>query len=318
MYRILVLGGTGFIGRSVCQRLVERSGGAGGRIKVPTRRPSRAGHIQLLPTVEVIAADIHDDAQLARLVAGRDVVINLVGILHGSAAEFQRVHVDLPARLARACRAAGVRRIVHVSALGADAAAPSNYLRSKAGGEAALRDAGLALTVFRPSVVFGEQDRFINLFARLQAILLVMPLAGADARFQPVWVEDVAAAIVRSLDMPATIGQVIECAGPTVCSLRDLVSAAGRWSGHPRPIIALPEALARAQAALMGLLPGTPLLSRDNLDSMKVPSVASANAPGLASLGITASSLETVMRPLLERRAGVQRLEPWRAQARRL
>jgi NADH dehydrogenase len=149
-------------------------------------------------------------------------------------------------------------------------------------------------------------------------MFLVMPLAGADARFQPVWVEDVAAGIVRSLDMPATIGQVIECTGPTVCSLRELVGAAGRWSGHPRRIIALPDALARVQAALMGLLPGTPLLSRDNLDSMKVPSVASGKAPGLASLGITPSSLETVMRPLLERRAGVQRLEPWRAQARRL
>jgi NADH dehydrogenase len=166
--------------------------------------------------------------------------------------------------------------------------------------------------------MFGARDRFLNLFARLSRFAPVIALAGADARFQPVWVDDVAAAIVRSLDTPSTIGQVLECAGPTVCTLKDLVSAAGRWSGHPRHIIPLPDALGRVQAAMLELLPGTPLLSRDNLDSMKVPNVASGKAPGLDSLGIHPSSLETVMRPLLERRSGVQRLEPWRAQARRL
>jgi uncharacterized protein YbjT (DUF2867 family) len=317
MQKLLVLGGTGFIGRSVCEKLVERSGGAGGRIRVPTRHVGRAGHIQLLPTIEVMAADVHDDAQLATLVAGRDAVINLVGILHGSAADFQRIHVDLPARLARACRAAGVRRIVHVSAIGADAAAPSSYLRSKAGGEAALSASNLDLTLLRPSVVFGEQDRFINLFARLQRVFPLMPLAGADARFQPVWVEDVAAAIVRSLDLRPAIGAPIECAGPTVYTLKELAALAGRWSGHPRPVIALPDALGRVQAAFLELLPGTPLMSRDNLASMKVASVTSGSAPGLTSLGIIPTSVETIMRPLLERRAGVQRLEPWRAQARR-
>jgi len=317
MNNILVLGGTGFVGRSVCEQLVERGGGGGGRITVPTRRPSRAGHIQMLPTVELPLADLYDDAQLARLVAGRDAVINLVGELHGSEADFQRVHVDLPARLARACRVASVARVLHVSSIGAAADAPSKYLRSKAAGEAALRDAGLALTLFRPSVMFGEHDRFINLFARLQSIFPMMPLAGAGARFQPVWVEDVATAIVRALDTPGTIGHVIECVGPQVLTLKELVTLAGRWSGHARPVLALPDALGRVQATMMEWLPGVPLMSRDNLDSMKVDNVASGTLPGLASLGIAPRSIDTVMAPLLSGRAGPARLEPWRALARR-
>jgi len=219
MYNILVLGGTGFVGRSVCEKLVERSGGGEGPIQVPTHRPSRAGHIQTLPTVEVDAADVHDNVQLARLVAGRDAVINLVGILHGSEADFQRAHVDLPKRLARSCEDAGVYRVLHVSALGADAHAPSKYLRSKAAGEAALRKAQLDVTVFRPSVMFGEHDHFMNLFAKLQDVLPVMPLAGADARFQPVWVDNVATAIVRALDLPSSSRETIECTGPTVYTL---------------------------------------------------------------------------------------------------
>lgn len=317
MNRILVVGGSGFIGRSVCEKLVERSGGGGGRIKVPSRRPQRARELAVLPTVEVMRADIHDDAQLARLVARCDAVINLVGILHGSQAEFERAHVELPARLARACRAAGVRRIVHVSALGADSAAPSKYLRSKAAGEAAWRASWVEPTIVRPSVVFGERDRFINLFARLQRAFPVLPLAAADARFQPVWVEDLAAAIVRTLDMHSAAGQTYEAAGPTVCTLRELVQMAGLWSGHPRKVVALPDALARLQATLFELLPGQPLISRDNLDSMKVPNVASGSAFGLAALGIRPVALDTVMRPLLEQRAGVQRLRPLRAHARR-
>ncbi|HMC17284.1 MAG TPA: complex I NDUFA9 subunit family protein [Albitalea sp.] len=317
MNRILVLGGTGFIGRSVCEKLVERNGGGGGRIKVATRRPMRAGDLWALPTVEVIRADVHDDTQLARLVARCDAVINLVGILHGSEAEFQRAHVELPTRLAKACRGAGVRRIVHVSAIGADSAAPSKYLRSKAAGEAALRQSGVELTLLRPSVVFGERDRFINLFARLQRRFPVLPLACADARFQPVWVEDLASAIAHTLDMPAAAGQLYELAGPTVYTLRELVQRAGAWSGHPRKVIALPDVLARIQAALFEMLPGRPLISRDNLDSMKVPNVVSGTAPGLAALGITPVALETVMRPVLEHRAGMQRLQPLRAHARR-
>ena len=290
----LILGGTGFVGRSVCEKLVERSGGgADGRIRVATRRFPRARHLQLLPTVEVACGDIHDDAALARMLRDTDAVINLVAILHGSEAEFERVHVRLPARLAAACKAAGVRRVIHVSALGAELDAPSRYLRSKARGEAALRAASLDLTVLRPSVIFGERDRFLNLFASLQSIFPVMPLAGAEARFQPVWVDDVASAIVAALDDPTTIGMTIECCGPRVYTLEELVRAAGVWSGSRRPVFALPVVLGRLQAFLMEMLPGTPLMSRDNIDSMRVANVASGKLPGLERLGIEPTPLET-------------------------
>lgn len=314
---VLLLGGTGFVGRSVCEKLVERAGGGGGPITVPTRRVSHGRHIQPLPTVELVPADVHDDAQLDRLVRGRDAVINLIAILHGSDAQFQRVHVDLPRRLGRACSAAGVKRIVHVSALGADAAAPSRYLRSKAAGEQALRHDAVELTVLRPSVMFGEHDRLINRFAALNRLFPVIPLACADARFQPAWVDDVASAIVRCLDRPDSIGRTFECVGPRVCTLRELVEFAGRWSGHPRRVIPLPEPLGRLQALLLEMLPGEPLMSRDNLDSMKVPSVAGGTLPGLQQLGITPHSLEAVMPMLLGLHSGYARMQHWRALARR-
>ena len=317
MNNILVLGGSGFVGRSLCERLVERSGGAGGRIVVPSRRPARAKHIQLLPTVQVMPADVFDERQLAQLVAGCDAVVNLVAILHGSEAEFQRAHVELPRKLAAACASAGVRRLVHVSALGAAASAPSRYQRSKAAGERVLDTAGLDLTVLRPSVIFGEHDSFLNLFAALQAVFPVMPLAGAQARFQPVWVEDVAAAIVRCVDDAASIGQTFECTGPQTLTLKELVQLAGTWSGHERPVIGLPMGLGRLQAAAMEMLPGVPLMSRDNVDSMQVDNVASGQLPGLDKLGITPAALDSVMRLVLGRREGPARLEPLRARAGR-
>ena len=317
MSNVLILGGTGFVGRSVCEKLVERSGGAGGRITVPSRRPQRAQHLRTLPTVELVQADVHHNAELAQLVVGCDVVINLIAILHGGEADFQRVHVDLPRNLAAACRSGGVKRVVHVSALGAAADAPSKYLRSKAAGEAALRAAGLELTVLRPSVIFGEHDRFLNLFASLQAVAPVMPLAGAAARFQPVWVEDVAAAIVAAIDDRSSIGQTVECGGPTVYTLEQLARFAGRCAGHERPVLALPDAIARLQAGVMGWLPGEPLMSGDNLDSMRVPNVLTGDVPGLEALGIQPASMESVMTPLLAGRAGVARLEPLRARAHR-
>ena len=317
MSNFLVLGATGFVGRSVCEKLVERSGGADGRIRVATRRFPRARHLQLLPTVEIACGDIHDDAALARMLRDTDAVINLVAILHGSTAEFERVHVRLPARLADACRAAGVKRVIHVSALGAAQDAPSKYLRSKARGEAALRAAGLDLTVLRPSVIFGERDRFLNLFASLQSIFPVLPLAGAAARFQPVWVDDVATAIARCIDDPSTVGLTVECCGPRVYTLKELAEAAGKWSGSPRPVLPLPAVLGRLQAALMELLPGRTLMSRDNVDSMRIASVASGKLPGLDRLGIETTPLESVAPRYLGHVFGEARLEAWRARARR-
>lgn len=311
--RLLILGGTGFVGRSLCDLLVERSGGSGAELLLPSRHPERAKHLQLLPTVLLASADVHDEAQLAALLRGCGAVVNLVAILHGSAAAFERAHVTLPQTLARACATAGVRRVLHISALGAGSGAPSHYLRSKTAGEAALRAAGLDLTILRPSVIFGEHDRFLNLFAALQAVFPVLPLAGAGARFQPVWVQDVAAACVRCLDDDATIGQTYELAGPQIFTLRELVQAAGRWSHHRRPVIALPDALGRLQATLMELLPGAPLMSRDNLDSMQVPNVAGGALPGLAALGITPATLDSVAPGYLAPGRGVARLDRWRA-----
>ena len=317
MNNILVFGGTGFVGRAVCERLDERSGGGGGRVIVPTRRLGHGAGVRSLPTLELVEADVHDDAALAQLLARADAVVNLVAILHGSRADFERVHVELPRRLARACAGADVRRLVQVSALGVGPNSPSNYLRSKTEGEAVLQAAGLDLTLLRPSVIFGAEDQFLNVFAKLQSLAPVIPLAGSGARFQPVWVEDVASAIVSCLDQPATIGQSYELVGPKAYTLSELVRLAGRWSGNERPQIPLPEFVGRLQAAFMELLPGTPLMSRDNVDSMRVPNVATGKLPGLEALGITATALEAIAPGYLGSESGRARLERWRARAGR-
>jgi uncharacterized protein YbjT (DUF2867 family) len=310
---IVVLGGTGFVGQALCEQLVQRSGGGGGRIVVPTRRWRRGIAVQSLPTVELVPANVHDQQQLAQVLAGADAVVNLVAILHGKPATFEQVHVDLPRRLVAACAAAGVRRVVHVSALGVGPDAPSNYLRSKTAGEALMLASGLDVTVLRPSVIFGAGDRFLNLFAQLQAVFPVLPLAAAGAQFQPVWVGDIAAAIVHCLDHDASIGQIYECAGPQVMTLAGLVQLAGRCSGHPRPVIPLPGVIGRLQALLMEWAPGEPLMSRDNLDSMRRPNVASGKLPGLSALGIDAASLDAIAPAYLGQRQGTARLERWRA-----
>lgn len=312
--RIAVLGGTGFVGRAVCERLVRRS--AGGAVVVPTRRAIHADSVRALPTVDVRVADVHDDAALRSVLEGCDTVINLVAILHGSAAAFEQVHVALPRRLAAACAQLGIRRVVHVSALGVGEGT-SRYLQSKTEGETVLRNAGLDLTILRPSVMFGAQDRLLNLFARLQAFTPIVPLACSDARFQPVWVEDVAEALVRCIDTPATIGQTIECAGPEVCTLAELVRLAGRWSGHERPILPLPRTLGRLQALAMEWLPGEPLMSRDNLDSMQVPNVAGGVLPGLDWLGVQPASLAQIAPGYLGHHDGRAQLDALRARAQR-
>ena len=306
MKKTLVLGGTGFVGSHVCQQLAALPL----RITLPTRRPENAKHLKILPTVDVLTADVHDEAELTRLVAGHDAVVNLVAILHGSEAAFNHAHVALPQKLARACQAAGVRRVVHVSALGAALDGPSMYQRSKARGERALglgaqagvqagaRPGALDLTVLRPSVIFGAEDKFLNVFAKLQRIFPVIPLAGADTRFQPVWVGDVAQAIVHCLQHPATAGQIFDLCGPDVMTLKQLVEFSGKASGirhgQGRPVFGLPMALGRIQAALMSLAPGEPLMSRDNLDSMAVDNVSDGRLPGFAAMGITPASVQAV------------------------
>ena len=294
MKKILILGGSGFVGRQLCEKLVEAQCSA----TVVTRRRVNARHLLVLPMVEVVEVNPHDSAALAPVLAGHDAVVNLVAILHGSEAAFEKAHVQLPQALLRACEASGVRRVVHVSALGASLTSASKYQRSKAQGEAVLMASELDVTVLRPSVIFGAQDQFLNTFARLQQFFPVIPLAGSQARFQPVWVEDVASALLRCLQDSSTIGQIFEICGPDVFTLRQLVELAGRCAGinggQGRPVLALPAPLARLQAALMELAPGEPLLSRDNLDAMKTDNVATGWLPGLQALGIKPAALGAI------------------------
>ncbi|MDQ3060444.1 MAG: complex I NDUFA9 subunit family protein [Pseudomonadota bacterium] len=294
MNKVLILGGTGFVGTHVCEKLNQRSCST----TVATRHSANARHLQPMPMVEVLEADVHDPAALAELVAGHDAVVNLVAILHGSEAAFEKTHVQLPQKLVQACQASGVRRIVHISALGASLESASMYQRTKARGEAVLRGSGLDVTLLRPSVMFGAEDKFLNAFARLQAMFPVIPLAASSARFQPVWVEDVARAVLHCLVDTHTIGKIFEACGPDVFTLKQLVQLAGRHAGinggRGRPIIALPDALARLQARLMELAPGEPLLSRDNLDAMKTDNVASGQLPGLEALGIHPAALAAI------------------------
>lgn len=287
MQDILVLGGTGFAGKRLCASLAASL--AAPKVTVPARRPRGGTQPQKLRSVNLVNADIGDPSQLEKLVAGKDAVVNLVAILHGDHAQFARVHVDLVRSLVAECQATGVRRIFHVSALGVDSDRPSRYLRSKSAGETVLKDSGLDVTILRQSVMFGEEDRFLNMFARLSALAPVLPLACADAKFQPVWVEDVVKAIAACLTRPNTASQTFECAGPEVFTLAQLVKLASRWSGHRRPVVALPKILGTLQAAVIEHLPGEPLMSRDNLQSMQTPNVLSGRLPTLEALGIRLS-----------------------------
>jgi uncharacterized protein YbjT (DUF2867 family) len=282
MRNILLIGGTGFLGSALAHRLAR----ADFPVLLPTRRPERARHLTVLPTARIVAADVHDEAVLARLMTGQDAVISLVGILKGN---FQRTHVELPGKIARAAAAAGVPRLLHVSALAAAPDAPSTYLQTKAAGEAALRLAYPEATIFQPSVIFGRGDSFLTLFARLLRLAPVVPLACADARFQPVWVEDVVTAIAASLDHPKSRGQTYPLCGPREYTLRELVAYAGELSGHPRPIIGLPFALSMLQAFFMEFLPNGPM-TRDNVWSMEVPNVCPAGCT--LPFGLSATPLE--------------------------
>lgn len=288
MKNALLIGGTGFLGSAIARRLVCRPAGADFRLTLPTRRRERAKQLTTLPTASVVEADVHDEALLARLMAGQDLVISLVGILKGN---FQRAHVELPGKIARAAAAASVPRLIHISALAAAADAPSNYLRSKAAGEAAVKAAYPAATIFRPSVVFGRGDSFLTLFAGLLAVAPVVPLACPGARFQPVWVEDVVSAVLASIDRPESQGQTYPLCGPHEYTLRELVATTGRLSGHPRTILGLPLALSYLQALLMEFVPGGPM-TRDNVRSMQVPNVCPAGCS--LPFGLTATPLEAV------------------------
>jgi len=311
MQRIVVLGGSGFVGRHIVARLVA----SGARTVVPTRSRERARHLLMLPTVDVVEANIHDPITLERLAAGAGAVINLVGIIsevrHG---EFDRVHVELARKTVAACRAGGVQRLVHMSALNAHPQGPSRYLATKGEAEAIVAASGLDWTIFRPSIVFGREDSFLNLFARLEALLPVIMLACPNARFQPVWVGDVAEAFVRALGAERAWGERYALCGPRVYTLRELVAYVGEVTSHNRPILPLGPRLARLQARILELLPGK-LLTRDNLASMTVDNVCDCAYPDL--LGGPPTALEAVVPAYLAPASARSRYARLRAQGGR-
>ena len=304
---VLVVGGSGFVGRHIVPRLVT----AGHRVVVPTRRRDNARHLFLLPTVQVVEADAGDPATLRHLLDGCAAVVNLVGILNESSGEtFDRAHVEVPANIVAACHAAGVRRFLQMSALNADPAGPSRYQRSKGEAEAAIVASGLDWTIFQPSVIFGREDSFLNLFAKLARWLPVMAIGGASVRFQPVFVGDVAECFVRALALEATVGQRYPLCGPEVYTLRELVRYVGEVTGHERPVVALGPALARIQAMTLEMLPGT-LMSRDNLASMERDSVCGCPFP--AVFGIAPTALEAVAPTYLSPQAVKSKYDDYRA-----
>ena len=286
--RIVVLGGSGFVGGHLCARLAA----AGHELVVPTRSRERSRRLILLPTIDVVETDIHEPAKLDAVVRGADAVVNLVGILNPwGRYSFERVHVELARNVVAACRAGGVPRLMHMSALNAASDGPSDYLKSKAEAEAIVAASPLAWTVFRPSVIFGPDDHLLTLFARLAHALPVLALPAADAKFQPVWVGDVVTAFERSLALVDTAGQRYDLCGPTVYTLQELVRFCAETSGAVRPIVPLRGALATLQAFVLEHLPGR-LMSRDDLKSMSRDSVCGCPFPPI--FGIEPASLEAL------------------------
>jgi NADH dehydrogenase len=341
--RICILGGSGFVGTHLVSLLAAR----GHQVRVLSHRREAAKELILLPTVEVVEADVHDQHELIRHFRGMDAVINLVGILHegkvgrvdlpsARRGDFQRVHIELPRKVLHAMGEAGVHRLLHMSALGAHPNSRSAYQRSKGIAEALVREAGmlhrehenwylngpkfvhgygLRVTVFRPSVIFGRGDSFLSMFAGLLRLFPVVPLAGARARFAPVHVDDVARAFADSLDNPATYGQTYDLCGPRAYTLEELVRYVGAVIGKPRSIIPLGSWLSYLQAWALELKPGRKLMTRDNFYAMSVDNVCSGGWP--AVFDFQPAALEAIAPEYLRADTPRARYERYREHARR-
>ena len=340
---ICVLGGSGFVGTHLVSQLAAR----GLKVRVLSRRRETAKELILLPTVEVIEADVHDQQELIRHFRGMDAVINLVGILHertvGRAdlpsarrGDFQKVHLELPRKVVHAMGEAGVHRLLHMSALGANPNSPSAYQRSKGIGEALVRESGrhhvehenwylngpkfihgygLNVTIFRPSVIFGRGDSFLSMFARLLKTFPVLPLANASARFAPVHVDDVARAYADSLDNPATYGQTYDLCGPKTYTLQELVRYVGEVIGKQRSIIPLGKWLSYFQAWALEFKPGKKLMTRDNYYAMATDNVCSGGWPSV--FDFQPAALEAIAPEYLRDDTPRARYEGYREGARR-
>lgn len=299
---ICVLGGTGFVGRSIARLLVRR----GFSVRIPTRRRQRHRSLLVLPGVELVQADVHDERTLTTLLEGCDAVVNLVGILNERGHDgsgFRHVHVELAEKLVRACQQADVPRLVQMSALKANMdRGPSQYLRTKGQAEHVIKNLSgedIAYTIFRPSVIFGPDDSFLNRFAALLRVSPVLPVAQLDARFAPVFVEDVAEAFVKALEDSDTHGRTYELCGPDIYSLREILHFICRETGMRRLILSLPGPLGRIQAWVADyLIPGKPF-SLDNLRSLSVASICSES--GLRALGLEAHAMPLIARRYLKR-----------------
>ena len=305
-----IFGGTGFIGRYVVCRLANR----GGRIRVISRSPRTHGHhLQPLGRVDQIVvdnADLSSEDSLRRAVAGAAGVVNLIGILHETGRQkFAEVQGALPGRIAAAAAAEGVARLVQISAIGADAASASAYARSKAEGERRVREAFPDATILRPSIVIGPEDGFFNRFASLARMLPALPLIGGGrTRFQPVYVGDVAQAVVAALERDDCRGQTYELGGPQTYTFAELMRYMLKVVGRRRLLPTVPFGVAMAQARLLELLPDPPL-TRDQVELLKVDNVASLDLPGLQALDITPTPIELIVPQYLSRyRAGPARV----------
>jgi uncharacterized protein YbjT (DUF2867 family) len=284
---VCIFGGSGFVGRHLANRLTDLEI----QLRVPTRNYERAKDVLVIPTVDLVEVTDYDDDQLDRLLMGMDAVINLVGVLHG---DFHKAHVEMPQKIVAACVRNGITRILHMSALNAGPNQPSAYLRSKAEGEQVVMTSGLIASSFRPSVIFGPGDSSINLFARLGR-LPVLPLASPNAKFQPIFVENVVQAFTLSLDDPKTFGQSYDLCGPRCYSLRELVEYSAHITGHDPAIIPLGDRLSHLEAAVTEILPGK-LMSVDNYFSMKIDNVCDCARPSSLTevWGIQPTALEEV------------------------
>jgi uncharacterized protein YbjT (DUF2867 family) len=341
--RICILGGSGFVGSHLVSQLAAR----GLQVRVLSRRREAAKDLILLPTVEVVEADVHDQQELIRHFRGMDAVINLVGILHENKVgrvdlpsarrgDFQKTHIELPRKVVHACGEAGVHRLLHMSALGANPNSRSAYQRSKGIGEALVREAamqhiehenwylngpkfihgyGLDVTIFRPSVIFGRGDSFLSMFARLLKVFPMLPLASAGARFAPVHVDDVARAYADSLDNPTTYGQTYDLCGPRVYTLQELVSYVGEVIGKSRRIVPLGDLLSYLQAWAMEFKPGNKLMTRDNFFAMCVDNVCSGGWPSV--FDFQPAALEAIAPGYLRADTPRARYEGYRENARR-
>lgn len=304
------------MGRSIARLLVRR----GFSVRIPTRQRQRHRNLLVLPGVELVQADVHDPNALDALFAGCDAVVNLVGILNERGHDgsgFRHAHVELAEKIVKACHRAEVPRLVQMSALKANMErGPSHYLRTKGQAEQIVKNLSgedIAFTIFRPSVVFGPDDSFLNRFAKLLRMSPVLPVAQLDARFAPVYVEDVAEAFVKAIEDSDTHGRTYELCGPDIYSLREILHLICRETGMRRAIVSLPGPLGRIQAWIADyLIPGKPF-SLDNLRSLSVANICSES--GLQALGLQARAMPLIARRYLQR--GPDRLSRFRRGARR-